>query len=237
LGTAYHALAASNKVIGVVLDLRFADGDDYAAAVATADLFVSKKMPVLDWGDGVVESNPGKEPIAGPLAVLVNGETSGAAETLAAVLRESGTALIIGGPTAGEAKRFKEFLLKNGERLRIATTPVRLGDESIISRLQPDITVTVSPKDESAYFADAYAPLSKPTADNHLKAATNSLLPLIARTSEADLVREKQKNGEDSGATAPPPSQGPQKPAIRDPALARALDLIKGLAITRESHL
>jgi hypothetical protein len=28
----------------------------------------------------------------------------------------------------------------------------------------------------------------------------------------------------------------PQKPVIRDPVLARAVDLIKGLAIVRESH-
>jgi len=257
LSMAYRALAGTNKIAGVVLDLRFAGGDDYAVAVAAADLFVSKKTPVLDWGNGVVESNPGKEPIAGPLVVLVNGETSGAAETLAAVLRESGAALIIGGPTAGEAKMFKEFPLKNGERLRIATTPVRLGDGSTISRLQPDIIVTIGPKDEGAYFADAYAPLSKPAADDNLNATTNSLLPFIARTSEADLVREKQKDGkpirtpmlhEDlmrvkSNAgngdenSAPSRAAEPQKPVIRDPALARALDLIKGLAVARESHL
>lgn len=257
LGAAYHTLAASNKVIGVVLDLRFAGGDDYAVAVTAADLFVSKKTPVLDWGNGVVESSPDKEPIAGPLVVLVNGGTSGAAETLAAVLRESGVALIIGGPTAGEAKMFKEFPLKNGERLRIATTPVRLGDGSTISRLQPDITVTIDPGDEGAFFADAYAPLPKPAADNNLNATTNGLLPFIAHMSEADLVREKQKDGkpikvpmlhEDlmrvksdagngEGDSAPSRANAPQKPVIRDPVLARALDLIKGLAVARESHL
>ncbi|MGA2802092.1 MAG: S41 family peptidase [Verrucomicrobiota bacterium] len=263
LSIAYRALAVSNEVVGVVLDLRFASGDDYAVAVAAADLFVSKKTPVLDWGNGVVESNPGKEPIAGPLVVLVNGGTSGAAETLAAVLRESGAALIIGGPTAGEAKMFKEFPLKNGERLRIATTPVRLGDGSTISRLQPDITVTIGPGDEGAFFADAYAPLSKPAADNNLNTTTNSLLPFIDRISEADLVRQQQqnmkridlinlppplgparspihKNSDDSNnddGSVPARAAEPQKPVIRDPALARALDLIKGLAVTRESHL
>jgi hypothetical protein len=256
LSAAYHALTATNKAAGIVLDLRFADGDDYAAAVATVNLFVSKKTPVLDWGNGIVESNPGKEPIAGPLVVLVNGGTSGAAETLAAVLRKSGAALIIGSPTAGEAMMFREFPLKNGERLRIATTPVRLGDGSTILRLQPDITVTIGPRDESAYFVNAYAPLSKPATDNNPNATTNSLLPLMARTSEADLVREKQKDGksikvpilhkdlmrgksdgsdgdEDS---APSRAVEPQKPVICDPVLARAVDLIKSLAVVRNSR-
>jgi hypothetical protein len=256
LSAAYRTLTATNKAAGIVLDLRFAGGDDYAAAVATADLFVTKKTPVLDWGNGIVESNPSKEPIAGPLVVLMNGGTSGAAETLAAMLRKSGAALIIGSPTAGEARMFKEFPLKNGERLRIATTPVTLGDGSTILRLQPDITVTISPKDEGAYFADAYAPLSKPAADDNPNASTNSLLPFMDRISEADLVREKQKNGklikaptlhensirENSDGSdgnedsAPSHAAEPQKPVIRDPVLARAVDLIKSLVIVRKSH-
>src|SRR5690348_2689237 len=89
LNHAYHTLTATNKVVGMALDLRFADGNDYAAAVATADLFVTKKMPLLKWSNGIESSQPAREPIPGPLLVLVNGETTGAAEALAAALREA----------------------------------------------------------------------------------------------------------------------------------------------------
>jgi hypothetical protein len=227
LNTAYRALAASNKVIGVVLDLRFADGDDYAAAPETAKLFTTPKI---------------SGPIGGPLVVLVNGETRGAAEALATGLRESGAALIIGSTTAGEVKMFQEFPLKNGERLRIAMTPATPGNSPAVSHVQPDITVAISPNDERAYFADAYAEPSKPAPDTNLNTATNGLLSFIDRTSEADLVREKlndsmeYKEAAQPRRTAPQNPFEPKKPLIRDPVLARALDLIKGLAVVRESH-
>jgi hypothetical protein len=221
LNTAYRVLTASNKVIGVVLDLRFADGDDYAAVPETAKLFTTPKISSL---------------IGGPLVILVNGETRGAAEVLATGLRESGAALIIGSTTAGEVKMFQEFPLKNGERLRIATPPTTSGNTPAVAHMQPDITVTISPNEERVYFTDAYAELSKPVANTDPNAATNGFLPFIDRISESDLVREKLNDSEGHGGVTPSHYTAPQKPLIRDPALARALDLIKGLAIVRESH-
>jgi len=78
-------LTTTNKIAGVVLDLRFVGGDDAASAQATANLFASKKI------------------VAGSLVVLVNGETRGVAETLAAALRHAGAGLIIG--TRRQARR------------------------------------------------------------------------------------------------------------------------------------
>ena len=137
LSAAYRALAGTNKIAGVVLDLRFADGSDDTAAQAAAKLFTAKKI------------------IAGPLAVLVNGETRGAAEALAAALHQAGAGLIIGSPTAGEATAFREFPLSNGERLRVAAAPAASGG-SMISRVQPDIAVTVTAGDERVFFDNPY---------------------------------------------------------------------------------
>ena len=67
--SAQISLATTNKIAGTVLDLRFADGDDLAAAKAAADLFAQKKLP---------------------LAILVNGDTTGAAAALATFLRVAG---------------------------------------------------------------------------------------------------------------------------------------------------
>ena len=51
---AYKSLSNSNQLKGVVLDLRFADGHDYAEAASVADLFLSQEKPLLDWVGGVV---------------------------------------------------------------------------------------------------------------------------------------------------------------------------------------
>src|SRR5712671_5322992 len=68
----YQALASTNKLKGIVLDLRYADGVDYASAAAVADLFIKKERPLLNWGNGVVRSHEKGDAISVPLAVLVN---------------------------------------------------------------------------------------------------------------------------------------------------------------------
>ena len=153
----------TNRLKGVVLDLRYAGGTDYAAVAAAADLFVRKEQSLLNWGNGMVQSKPDSAGIKVPVAVLVNMETVGAAEALAAVLREAGSGLILGNRTAGQAMVAQEFPLKNGEHLRIATALVQLGDGSALSEkgVKPDITVEVGAAAERMYYADAYKPRPK----------------------------------------------------------------------------
>ena len=111
---AFQQLGATNKLKGLVLDLRYTSGKDYEAAAAVADLFVSKERPLLNWGKGIVRSSSKTDAIEVPVAVLVNGQTAGAAEALAAVLREAGSGLVLGSRTAGQAMIAEEFPLKNG---------------------------------------------------------------------------------------------------------------------------
>jgi hypothetical protein len=235
LKKSYHAMTTTNKIVGMALDLRFADGNDYAAAVATADLFVTKKMPLLRWGKQMEESQPAREPIPGPLMVLVNSETTGAAEALAAALREADAGLIIGNPTAGLAMTTMDFPLSNGQQLRIATSPVKLGNDRVISSVSPDIAVTVKPDDERAYIKNPYVTLARDDVSTPI--ATNDFLPFVDHTSEADLVREKLKAGDDSGPPAAAKKAVKPVSVIQDPVLARAVDLIKGLAVVHESRL
>ena len=58
--------------------------------------------------------------------------------------------------------------------------------------------------------------------------ATNEFFPFVDHTSEADLVRKRVKDGDDDDTATP--RLEPSQPVIRDPALARALDLFKALA-------
>jgi hypothetical protein len=187
---AQEALAVSNKIAGTILDLRFADGDGLDSAKAVADLFASKKSP---------------------LAILVNGQTRGAAAALASELRKNRAGLIFGS----------------------ATAPAQTNRETIALAL-PDIVVAIGAEDERALMENPYA-VSAPD-DTNSPAATNNLLPFVNHTSEADLVRAKIKDGDEPEPSPVERASEPPKPFIRDPVLARAVDLIKGLAIVHAPH-
>jgi hypothetical protein len=178
--SAQNDLAATNKIAGTILDLRFASGDDSDAAKTAADLFTKKKLP---------------------LAILVNGETRGAAESLAADLRSARAGLIFGGS----------------------------------KEIKADIAVTVKTTDEKKFLENPYAAL--PPGEINSGTGTNDFSQFIDHTSEAELVRAKIKDGDEDANSAPAARPAPAKPVIRDPVLARAVDLIKGLAVVRQSRL
>ena len=84
-----------------------------------------------------------------PVAILVNSQTSGAAEALAAVMREGAVGLIVGATTAGQASVFKEFPLSNGQKLRVAVARVSLaGGAALTQGIVPDIPVEANLADE-----------------------------------------------------------------------------------------
>jgi len=99
--------------------------------------------------------------------------------------------------------------------------------------VQPDIAVKVKPVDEAIFLKDPYALLAtnNPAEDE----STTNFVPYIDHTSEADLVREKIKDGDEDENTAPTRAV-PSKPVIRDPALARAVDFLKALAILQPAR-
>ena len=243
--SAYEKLGGRNKLKGLVLDLRFAAGQDYTAAANAADRFLTKEQPLLDWDEGSAHSTAKSDAINLPVAVLVNQQTAGAAEALAAALRETDAAVLIGTRTAGQAQIFKEFDLSNGQRLRIATGQVRVGKGQALSAtgVSPDLEITVSGEDEKAYFADAFKVLPYAVAPLRVTrsvAQTGSTNRASRRRlNEAELVRMQREglNPEDQDATAPAPGRetDPAGPVVRDPALARALDLLKGIAIVERS--
>lgn len=231
-------LAADKKFKGLVLDLRFARGQDYAVAVAVADQFIATDKPQLSVGTATLRSTTKTNAVAIPMVVLVNRETAGAAEALAALLRQNKAALLIGGATAGEAYAYKEFPLAGGQRLRIATGTVKLGDGSAMPAqgVTPDIATGASAADERAWQADPYKDLSRGGASPGAGAASSSTNNVRKRINEAELVR-RQREGQNPDEESPvlrPRETEPVKPLVRDPALARAIDLLKGLAVVRQ---
>lgn len=238
---AFQALSASKKLKGLVLDLRFADGEDFAAAAAVADLFIRKERPLLDWGAGLVRATEKQDALTLPVAVLINRETTGASEALAAVLRYVGAALLLGGPTAGAGMVMKDYPLPDGQWLRIASAPVKLGDGTALSGqgVKPDIEVKVGLDEERIYLRDAYGLLGNPVVKSgttaNAAAGTNTANRRL-RVSEADLVRERRE-GRSLEEFTPARDREPLKPQINDPALARAVDLLKGLAVVRRAQM
>jgi len=236
--TVIEQLQATNKVSGIVLDGRYARGSGYKAAVDTVDLFVSKSQPLLDWGGGgMVSSHEKTDAITVPVGVLVNHETAGAAEALAAMVREAGAGLILGSRSAGNALVMQDFPLKDGEHLRIGSAPVTLGDGKALSMqgVKPDIDVTVGVEAERAFYADAFLIVSNQAAGTSATNRPSGTNQTRVRFNEAELVREHRagESPEDQTAKRPPE---PQVPVVSDPALARALDLLKGLAVVRQNN-
>jgi C-terminal processing protease CtpA/Prc len=197
---------------------------------------------LLDYGDGLKKSTAKTNAFSLPLAVLVNRQTTGAAEAFAGVLRQASIGLLIGTNTAGKATMGKEFALKNGQRLWIATSLLKLGNGQTFpaTGLQPDIHVEVNPEDEKAYFEDAYQILPRGGAlsnspTNQANLSVTNRLP-HHRTTEAELVR-MHRDGELPDPDAVP-ARGRDNEApphvVYDPALARAIDLLKGLSVVQQ---
>jgi hypothetical protein len=235
LAEVIEGLRATNQLKGVVLDLRFAVGTNFGAAAKVADIFVTADQPLLDWGEGIYSSSAKSLPPPSPLAILVNQETHGAAVAVAAVLREANTAMIVGSKTGGKAARYRDFTLSSGQPLRIAIATIKTGSGAVIAPegIRPDIEVSSRPEVERAYLADPFTPIvTRTNASN----ATNQIVSSVhirKKLTEADLVRSRQVTRETNAPQVTAMTPEPPRP-VRDPALARALDLLKALSIVRQ---
>jgi hypothetical protein len=176
------------------------------------------------------------------LVLLVNRRTVGAAEVLAAVLRQGTLTLLIGSSTAGQASVYRDFTLSTGQHLRIAAQPVKIGlnGETIPPEgLVPDIPVSIPLQREEAWLKDPYKTFAMTRGDGQGSGETNGNDPNATggprrRINEADLVRmmeEGEMPGMWNSLTSGPSEAA--KPLIRDPVLARGLDFLKGLAVVR----
>ena len=135
-------------------------------------------------------------------------------------LRKVPLVILVDGQTSSGAVALAKNLRAAGAGLIIGSTN---------DRVQPDIAVAVRASEESFFLKNPYAtPAPIPAV---ALSATNSFMPYVDHTSEADLVRRRVKDGEDTNDASSTPRQEPGQPVIRDPVLARAVDLLKALAI------
>ncbi|HEY1660860.1 MAG TPA: hypothetical protein VGI03_00430 [Verrucomicrobiae bacterium] len=133
-------------------------------------------------------------------------------------------AVLVNDETTGAAVQLAEDLRANKAGLIFGSS----------KELKPDIAVTISADAEKKLMTNPYGTISTNEAMTAL--ATNDFLPYIDHTTEADLVREKIKDGDQEGDFEPSGPAAEQQPFIRDPVLARGVDFIKGMAALRWSH-
>lgn len=117
--------------------------------------------------------------------------------------------------------------------LRADKLGVIIGSTNLTGKITPDIAVAVSVEDERQFLANPFAA----TTTNGVVTNKNEILSFVDHMTEAELVRKRIKDGEDPGDDEDlTPRPAPPSPVILDPVLARAVDLVKALAVLKPSH-
>jgi hypothetical protein len=159
---------------------------------------------------------------SGVLVVLVDANTSGAPEVVAAVLRNDAKAMVIGQTTSGEAVEFTDVPLPGGKLLRVATAEVILpgGTDIFPAGVKPDLAVEVPQEKTDALLA------------TELEKGVSEMLaePDRPRMNEAALVAGT--NPELEALVAAQRAKGEKgKTPLRDAVLQRALDFVTALSV------
>jgi hypothetical protein len=215
----------SGKSIGaVILDLRgIPAGSDFESSAEFAKRFCPKGVLLFT----IQKPNAKQERIVtsdrvpvfpGTLVVLVDSGTSGAAEVLAATLRDNAKAMVVGEKTAGAAVEFSEFPIGGGRVVRVAVSQVLApaGGALFPRGVAPDIFVKLDPEIRDSIF-------EKSREEGASRFAFDAEPP---RMNEAALVANTNPEigGEEFAKTETIP---------RDTVLQRALDLVTAIGFFR----
>ncbi len=238
ISNALQSLTSQQPLSGLVLDLRFASGSDLAAGILAASPLATRPSQTFQLATNAWTPLPSPNAPAFPVLVLVNPQTRQAAEALAAAVRAlAAKPLILGTPTAGQARAYRPFPVSDSLTLRIAADPLRLpnGDNFPTNGLQPDLTIEVPEADERAYAADEYQRVVRGRTFIASGPGRLNEAELVRRRRSPRAIRDARDNRDahpDFHRTADPSGNaGDAAPrSVQDPALALALDLISGWA-------
>lgn len=130
-----EALARYADVGGIILDLRSATGDDERAAAKLAGLFIGEKpvMRIKETAMDEVEVVPGGNAVTDvPMVVVMSDMTRGTAEAIVAAMYENARGVLIGTPTAGNARIASEITLSNGGALELLNKSIKTGTGRVL---------------------------------------------------------------------------------------------------------
>lgn len=161
----------------------------------------------------------------GLLVVLVDGDTAGAGEVIAAVLRTHLRAYVVGQQTKGEAAQFEELPLAGGKILRVAIGEVTLPDATPVfpGGLTPDLAVNVTQEktDEVLQLAMDAPGVGRLVAEKE-RARMNEAALIAGINPELDELQANQKLKATGALPVKPPC---------DEVLQRALDFITSVRV------
>lgn len=237
------------KLAGYVLDMRNNPGGLLDQAIAVSDDFLDKGEIVSTRGRNERDTHrdnatPGDLADGLPIVILVNGGTASAAEIVSGALQDHKRAILIGTKSFGKGSVQTVIPLPGNGAMRLTTaryyTP---SGRSIQAKgIEPDIIVEqarlenlgpepyVSEADlPHALDKDKNAPAKKP---DDKKSETAPSAPQASAAPSPD-------SGKDSAKTPPrdPNSKiGTPEDLKQDYQLSRAIDLLRGLSMYRDSH-
>lgn len=138
---------------GMILDLRDNGGGEVNSAIEVARVFVpSGPIVHVVSGDGSVDTKSATEAqLEVPMVVLVNGNTASASEILAAALKDSGTATLVGTQTFGKALVQGVYMYADGTAMKITEAKYLTPKQNDINGvgISPDVKVEL-PADATA---------------------------------------------------------------------------------------
>src|SRR5688572_20644889 len=221
------AIRSNRGLKGVVLDLRFAKGDDYNAAVEAANAFIDAEQTLLKWGEETGKTKANATAIKLPVVILVNRQTSGAAEALAGALSISQAALLVGNRTAGQAMAWADFPLSSGQHLKIARSNVELGNGKAIGSegLTPDLLVEADERNERSWLDDPYRVISRAGSPAGPQPFLTSVTNRITRRPNAAEIGRRFREQLDEDHPEAPPAEAaraagvPDEKVVQDAAL------------------
>ena len=212
----------SKKVDALVIDLRATGSNDFDIAAEMTKRFVAKGKPLWTVRKTAAHQDRTftneRDPVfQGTVMVLIDGETSGPAEAMAAALKAHGQALLIGQPSAGRAVEYSDFPLSSGKILRIAVGEVigPNGQSLFPGGVKPDLPVELSSAQKHQIFALSMQRglttfVFEPERPHFNEAA------LIAGTNPELDIRQQRRNPDEN---------------LHDAVLQRAVDVITSLAV------
>jgi len=213
---------ATKKIDALVIDLRATSSSDFNLAAEMTKRFVPKGKTLWTLRKTAAHQDRAftsdRDPVfQGTTMVLLDGETSGPAEAMAAALKAHDQVLLIGQPSAGRGVEYSDFPLTSGKILRVAVAEV-IGPNGLSlfpDGVKPDLPVELPLAQKHQIFSQsAQRGLTNFVFERerpHFNEAA-----LIAGTNPEIELRQQRRGPEES---------------LQDSVLQRAVDVITSLVI------
>ena len=153
----YNELNKSNKLKGLIIDLRNNGGGIVDEALDMVDLILDKdKIELISTnknGEEEIKKSKSNPVINVPIVVLVNDNTASASEIFAAALKENGKATIVGEKTYGKGVIQELISLRDGSGIKVTIEEYLTPNRNKINKvgITPDKEVTLPDTVTSIY--------------------------------------------------------------------------------------